>query len=173
MTIARVLLVVTVGLVLQMVLARYAMGGRWGVDLVLVGVVYAALYWGPVAGMWAGTVGGLAQDAMSGDIIGLGGLTKTAAGAAAGIAGTRFIVTRPSARIATVAAVTVGHRLLMTLLSGVVSQRSSQLSWTAMLVEVTLTGLAAFLAFQATELLPGAVEQTRRRRRPSLSKRRW
>ena len=48
--------------VLQVTLARYTVGGRWVFDLVLVGVVYAALLWGPVAGMLAGTIGGLLQD---------------------------------------------------------------------------------------------------------------
>lgn len=173
MKFARVLLVVAIGLVLQMALARYAVGGRWVFDLVLVAVVYAALAWGPIAGMYAGTVGGLIQDGLSGDVVGIGGLAKTVAGFCAGVAGAQLIVARAPARVATVVAVTVGHRLLVIALRAIVDQRWSDVDWLAMLVETGLNGLAGLVAFQATEMLPGAVRQTRERRRPSLSKRRW
>jgi rod shape-determining protein MreD len=172
MNVSRVLIVVAVGLVLQMALARFAMGG-WAFDLVLVAVVYAALAWGPVAGMWAGTVGGLVQDALSGDVVGVGGLAKTVAGLGAGVAGTQFVMARAPGRVATVAVATVGHRLLMTALRALVDQRWSDVDWVVMLVEIGLNGLAGLVAFQATEMWPGAVRQTRERRRPSLSKRRW
>lgn len=173
MSLVRMLLIVAVGLVLQMALARYAVGGRWTFDLVMVAVVYAALLRGPVAGMWAGTIGGLAQDALSGDVIGLGGLAKTMAGLAAGVAGTRFMIGTVTARVATVAAVTVGHRLVVVLLRALVDQRWSDPDWLVMLVEIGCNGLAGLVAFQATALWPGAVRQTRERRRPSLSRRRW
>ncbi|MDA1307378.1 MAG: rod shape-determining protein MreD [Acidobacteria bacterium] len=170
MNIARVLLVVAVGLVMQMALARYAVGGRWAFDLVLVAVVYAGLAWGPIAGMWAGTAGGLIQDALSGDVIGVGGLAKTIAGLGAGVAGSQFVVSQASSRVATVVVVTVGHRLLLVSLLAIVDQRWSDISWTAMLVEIGVNGLAGLIAFKATELAPGAVRQSRR---SSLSKRRW
>lgn len=173
MNIARVLLVVAVGLVMQMALARYAVGGRWAFDLVLVAVVYAGLAWGPIAGMWAGTAGGLIQDALSGDVIGVGGLAKTIAGLGAGVAGSQFVVSQASSRVATVVVVTVGHRLLLVSLLAIVDQRWSDISWTAMLVEIGVNGLAGLIAFKATELAPGAVRQSRQLRRSSLSKRRW
>ena len=64
MKLTSVLLTVLVAVVLQVTLARYTVGGRWVFDLVLVGVVFAALQWGPVAGMMAGTLGGLLQDVL-------------------------------------------------------------------------------------------------------------
>lgn len=173
MSAARLLLVVAVALILQVTLARYAVGGRWVFDLVLVGVVYAALYWGPTSGMVAATIGGLAQDALSGEILGVGSLAKVVAGLGAGIAGAQFVVSRAGARLATVAVVTIGHRLLVTGLLALVDQRWPGLSWTAMLMEIVCNGVAGLVAFQLTELLPGAVRQTRERTRPSLSKRRW
>ena len=57
MRVTWVLVTVFVAVTLQVTLARYAVGGRWVFDFVLVGVVYAALQWGRVAGMLAGTVG--------------------------------------------------------------------------------------------------------------------
>lgn len=173
MSAARVVLVMAITLVLQLALARFAIGGRWVFDLVLVGVVYVALYWGPVSGMMAGTIGGLTQDALSGELLGIGSFAKVVAGLCAGVAGAQFVVSRTPARLATVAVVTVGHRLLVWGLLSMVQEVSPGLSWTAMLMEVACNGVAGVFAFQLTERLPGAVRQTRERARPSLSKRRW
>ena len=95
MKLTSVLVTVLVAVVLQVTLARYTVGGRWVFDLVLVGVVYAALLWGPVAGMLAGTIGGLLQDVLAGDVVGVGGLAKTLVGFAAGVVGTQFVLVRP------------------------------------------------------------------------------
>jgi rod shape-determining protein MreD len=171
--IARVLLTVAAALILQMALARFAIGGRWIFDLVLVGVVYAALSWGPVSGMWAGTLGGLTQDALGADIIGVGGFAKTVAGMVAGLAGAQFIVARPLAKAGMVAAVTIGHRLMIIALLSIINQDWSAVPWTAILIETGLNAAAGLVAFQVTDMLPGAVRQTRERRRPSLSRRNW
>ncbi len=56
------LAVVLASVAVQIVLARYAVGGRFAFDFVLVGVVFAALASGAVGGMLAGTIGGLLQD---------------------------------------------------------------------------------------------------------------
>lgn len=173
MKVTRVLLTVAAALILQMALARFAVGGRWVFDLVLVGVVYAALYWGPVSGIWAGTLGGLMQDALGGDLVGLGGLAKTVAGMGAGVVGAQFIVACPLARAGMVAGVTVVHRLLIIGLVAVVDQDWSGVSWTGMLIETGLNTVAGLLAFQLTDMVPGAVRQTRDRRRSSLSRRNW
>lgn len=173
MKVTRVLLTVAAALALQMALARFAIGGRWVFDLVLVGVVFAALSWGPVSGMWAGTLGGVTQDALGADIIGVGGLAKTIAGLVAGVAGAQFIVARPLARAGMVAAVTVGHRLIVTGLLAVIDQDWRGVPWTAMLIETGLNGAAGLVVFQVTDMLPGAVRQTRERRRSSLSRRNW
>ena len=173
MKVTRVLLTVIVALTLQMALARYAVAGRWVFDLVLVGVIYAAFYWGPAAGMWAGTLGGLTQDALSGDVIGVGGFSKTVAGFFAGELGARILVARPIARAGAVAAATVGHRLLVVALMAIVDRDWPGLSWTAMLMETGLNAVAGLVAFSLTEMLPGAVQHSRDRRRSSFSRRRW
>ena len=173
MKVTRVLLTIVVALTLQMTLARYAVAGRWVFDLVVVGVIYAALYWGPTAGMWTGTLGGLIQDSLSGDVIGLGGFAKTVVGYALGVLGAQFIVARTLARSGAVAVASVVHRLIIVGLLAVVDRDWPGFTWSAMLMETGLNTAAGFVAFQLTEILPGAVDRTRERRRSSLSRRRW
>ena len=173
MKLTRVLLTVIVALTLQMALARYAVAGRWVFDLVVVGVIYAAFYWGPTAGIWTGTLGGLMQDSLSGDVIGLGGFAKTVVGYAIGVFGAQFIVARPLARAGAVAVATVVHRMIIVGLLAVVDRDWPGFSWAAMLMETGLNTAAGFVAFQMTEMMPGAIDRSRERRRSSLSRRRW
>jgi rod shape-determining protein MreD len=101
--------VLVLAVVLQTTLARYAPQGAVAVDLVLVVVVYVALTSGPVAGVSAGTFGGLLQDALSPGILGMGGLTKTVVGFLAGRFGTQFIVTAVLPRFLAFAAASAAH----------------------------------------------------------------
>jgi rod shape-determining protein MreD len=168
-----VVVTVLIGVILQVALARFTVGGRWVFDLVLVGVVYAALLWGPVAGMLAGTVGGLLQDLLSVGIIGVGGLSKTLVGFGAGVVGTQFVLVRPRSRTLVVAAATVVHRLIILGLYAAIDQRWSGVPWTAILAETAVNALVGFLAFHAADSLPGAVARGRQRGRSSLSRRNW
>ncbi len=79
-------------LALQTTLAGLTIGGATAVNLVLVAVIYVALAFGPVAGLLAGTVGGLVQDALAGGIVGIGGFSKTLVGFLVGLLGAQFIV---------------------------------------------------------------------------------
>ena len=74
---AAVLAALVLALMLQTTIAGMSMAGGTRVNLVLVAVVYVALAFGAVSGLLAGTVGGLAQDAIAGGIIGIGSLSKT------------------------------------------------------------------------------------------------
>jgi rod shape-determining protein MreD len=168
-----VLLTVAVAVALQLALARYTVGGRWVFDLVLVGVVYAALNWGPVAGMLAGTAGGLIQDVLSDDIVGTGGLAKTLTGFAAGAIGAQFVLTRPGARTCLVAAASILHRLIILALRALVDQHWPALPWTAILGEVVLNSCCGLLAFVASEGFPGMVARGRQRGRSGISRREW
>ena len=82
-------------LALQTTLVPRLAGAGVPVDLVLVMVVLVAIAKGPVGGLWAGTVGGLVQDALSGGVIGVGGLAKTLVGYAVGAFAVQFNVSRP------------------------------------------------------------------------------
>ena len=87
-----ILVWLALALLVQTTLVPLVAGGGAPVDLVLIVVVFAAMNRGPVAGLWTGTVAGLLQDALSGGIIGVSGLTKTIIGVVVGVAGSRFIL---------------------------------------------------------------------------------
>jgi rod shape-determining protein MreD len=168
-----VIATILVAVVLQMALARYMIGGRWAFDLVLVGVVYAALSWGPAAGILAGTLGGLVMDALSHTVLGAGGLVKTIVGFLAGAVGAQFVLARPAARTMVVAAATVAARALMFALSAVIYQHWPAFSWADILEEVCLNTIAGLVAFQGAESLSGGLAKGRASRRSSFSKRTW
>lgn len=164
---------VAVGVVLQGTLARYMVGGRWVFDLVLVGVVYAALQQGALAGLLAGTVGGLIQDSVSGGILGVGGLTKTLTGYFTGGLGTRLVVSKPAAKALIVAGATVLNRLMTIGLDAMIHQAWPPVSWTAILGETAANTIAGFIAFSAALMLPGAMSRGRLRHRSSWGRRQW
>lgn len=173
MKVTSVLVTVAVAVVLQLALARYTVGGRWLFDIVLVGVVYAALNWGPAAGMVAGTTGGLIQDALSDDIVGTGGLAKTIIGFTAGAVGAQFVVARPMARVAILAGASVLHRGIVIVLHAIIDQHWSGVPWTAILGETALNAVCGLVAFQMSERLPGAIARGRQSRRTGLRRREW
>lgn len=164
--------VVALAVALQTALARYAVGTAWAFDLVLVGVVYAALRWGPSAGVLAGTLGGLTQDALAGGVVGVGGLSATVVGFSAGLFGQQFIITRPLPRMLLVAGATVAHRGLILVIRAAIDQRWSVTSWLGMLGELSLNALAAFVLYQGAETLP-LLARRRPTRRSGLRARKW
>lgn len=104
-----VLVAIALALALQTSLARFLVGGAVTVDLVLVVVVYVALTGGSVAGMLAGSLAGLTQDALSIGVIGVGGLSKSIVGFVVGAIGQQFIVTAALPRLAVFLGSTVAH----------------------------------------------------------------
>ena len=60
--------------------------------------------------MFAGTLGGLVQDALSSGVIGIGGLAKTIVGFLAGVVGTQFIVAQPLPRFVVFFGATIAAR---------------------------------------------------------------
>ena len=172
MRLTGVLITVAISLLLQTVLARYTVGVRWSVDLVLVGVIYAGLRWGPVAGMLAGTLGGLLQDLIAQDIVGVGGLAKTLIGFAVGVVGAQFVLVRPQGRVVIVAVATIVYRLMVGGLYGAIGGRAGMV-WSDILIQTGLNAAVALVLFQLTESLPGALERGRANRRATLNRRKW
>lgn len=163
-----VLLAIAVALALQTTLARY-MGTR-GVDLVLVAIVFVALTSGPVTGLVAGTVAGLAQDTLSSGIIGVGGLAKTLVGFIAGVIGLQFIVAQALTRFVVFFAATLLHTLMFLGLYAVLQPGAGPRPYGAILGQATANALVGVLLFQLTEALP-ATAQRRRAGRGSVTRR--
>jgi rod shape-determining protein MreD len=156
----------------QLLLSRFTVGGRLVFDLVLVAVVFVSLKWGPTAGIFAGTLGGIAQDALAGTTIGVSGLSKTIVGFFAGVIGSQFIVVRPLPRMLLVAGATVVARLLVLGVFGLIDLSWPPVPWLAMLSETTMNALVAFVVFQGTESVPMMLRRGPSRR-SSFGKRQW
>jgi hypothetical protein len=58
-------------------------------------------------------------------------------------------------------------------LGSLIDQQWLGISWGAMLAEIGLNTLGAFVAFQVTGALPGAMDRYRMNRRTRLSRRQW
>ena len=162
---------VTAAVLLQTGLARFTVGGHWVFDLVLVAVVFAGLQWGPTAGVLAGSAGGIAEDLLSGGVMGVSGLAMTLMGFAAGAIGTQFVLTRPGGRTLVLIVASLGNRLITLALYGVIDQHWPGVLWTAMLTEIGLNALAGLILFQGTTGLPGLLSRRRSQRWPSVRRR--
>jgi len=169
---AVVLIAVTAALALQTTLSGLMIGGRIPVNLVLVAVVYIALAYGAVTGMLAGTAAGLAQDALAGSIVGIGGLSKTLVGFLVGVLGAQFIVSQTIPRFVMFVGATLLHEIVFEALYALVEGRAFALQLSAALVQAVVNALVGVIAFYIVEQGPGIV-QRRQMRRASFSKRRF
>jgi rod shape-determining protein MreD len=160
-----VLIAIALALALQTTLARFVVGGTAALDLVLVVVVYVALTSGPVTGMFAGSLAGLVQDALSSGIIGIGGLAKSVVGFLAGAIGQQFIVTAPLPRFVTFVAATALHAGVFMGLYVLLGLRSFPSPWAAIASQAAGNATVGMVAFTIIEALPGMMERRRMRRR--------
>lgn len=169
---AVVLAALSGALVLQQTIAGISMEGATLVNLVLVAVVYVALAFGPVAGLLAGTVGGLVQDALAGAVIGVGGFSKTVVGFLVGVLGAQFIVSQPLPRFVMFVGATFLHELCFQGLTAVVEARAFRMAFGTVLTQAAVNAIVGVVAFQIVEGTPGLI-QRRHARRASLSRRRF
>jgi rod shape-determining protein MreD len=159
--VAWVLLATAVAVALQTTLDRWTRSGA--VDLVLVVVVYSALASGRVAGLLTGTFAGLVQDAMSGGVIGMAGLSKTVVGFLAGIVGTQFIVSHSASRFVVFFLATVLNAVIFMGLYELLGLRQFGMPVASVAGQALGNAIVGVLAFKVVELLPGAVERRRAR----------
>ncbi len=173
---ARVALAIAIALALQTTLAHVLTGGTT-IDLVLVAVVYVALTGGSVAGLAAGAIGGLVQDALSAtgvsfveagtgvvaarSIIGIGGLAKTVVGFVTGIVGTQFIVARPLPRFLVFFLATVAHGMMCLGLYAILDAGYAGTSYRNVVNQATGNAVVGVTVFAAIEFLPGFLERRR------------
>ena len=134
------------------------------VDLVLVVVVAAALAFGPVTGLVAGTVGGLVQDALSSGILGMGGLSKTLVGFAAGRFATQFIVTATVPRLLVFAAASAAHAALFMGLYTLLGLRSFPDPATAVATQAVANAVIGVVGVRTVDAIPRMIEHRRQNR---------
>lgn len=166
--------VVAIGgaLVVQTTLSGFVVGSPVAVNLVLVAVVYLALAYGPVTGMLSGMVGGLAQDALAGGIVGLGGLTKTLIGFVVGVLSAQFNLTSTVPRVVIFVVATCVHQLLLAGMLRITGGPLMSLHFSKMLTEALVNALIGVIAFFVVEQGP-EILQRRRMRRTSFAKKRF
>ena len=170
---AVVVLALAGALLVQTTLSGLFVGGTIAVNLVLVAVVYVALAFGPVTGMFAGMIGGLVQDALAGGIVGLGGLTKTLIGFVVGVLSAQFNLSSFVPRLAMFVLATFAHQLMLAgllLITG--GQQRMGLKFSSILTQALINGLVGVVAFFIVEQGPEIV-QRRRMRRTSFAKKRF
>jgi rod shape-determining protein MreD len=161
---AGVLLALVGALALQTTISGLTFGGARMVNLVVVAVVYLALQYGPVTGLFAGTIGGLAQDSLVGGIVGIGGLSKTVIGFLAGLLGAQFIVTQALPRFVMFVGATAVHELCFRGLHALVEGRGFRVDYTAILTQAAINATVGLLAFFVVERGPGLLQRRRARR---------
>ena len=174
---AGIALSIAIALALQTSLARFLTPGADLIDLVFVAVVYIALTGGPAAGLIAGAVAGLAQDALAAtgtlnvavaagavttrSIIGVGGLAKTVVGFVAGIVGSQFIVANSIPRALVFFTATVAHAIIFLGLYRVLAPGRPEMSYGAIFSQAGANAVVGVLLFQFAEMLPGYVDRRR------------
>lgn len=160
MRLAGVVAALAVALVLQTTVTG-VIRGAVPVDLVLVVVVSAALAFGPMTGLLAGTVGGLVQDALSSGVLGMGGLAKTLVGFAAGRFATQFIVTATVPRLLIFAAATVAHAVLFMGLYTLLGLRSFPDPVPSVAVQAVGNAVVGVVGVRAVDAVPRLLERRR------------
>lgn len=173
MRVLAVTAIVALGLVLQTSLTRFTVGGGWALDLVLVAVCFCALSWGPVAGLMAGTIGGLVQDGLSGGVLGVNGFSKTLVGFLAGAIGAQFIVAQFIPRLVVFVGGTLLHQLCFWGIYALVEQRPPSVPWSSVMMQAFINAAVGLLVFQIIELAPGFAARRRARRFRFRSGGRW
>jgi rod shape-determining protein MreD len=169
---AVVVIAITVALGLQTMLSGLMVGGTIAVNLVLVAVVYLALAYGAVTGLLAGTIGGLAQDALAGGVIGIGGLTKTIVGFAVGVLGAQFNLSTTVPRLVMFVAATFVHEVMFEGLHALVGGRGFSVQYSPALIQALVNGLVGVTAFLIVERGPESM-QRRRMSRGTFSNKRF
>ena len=152
-------------LALQTTLASIVAGAGAPVDLVLVVVVAVAVASGPFAGLWAGTVGGLSQDALSGGVIGVGGIAKTLVGYFVGQFGSRFVIARPRHQFLVFFVASLAHAGCFIGVYRLLSDEGTMTSYGAVLTQATANATIGVTLAVGLDVGLETLERRRLRRR--------
>ncbi len=167
-----VLVGLVVALLIQTTLGGMSLQAGTRVNFVLVAVVFIALLLGAVPGLLAGMAGGLAQDAVAGGIVGIGGISKTVVGFMVGVLGAQFIVSQPLTRFVMFFGATVLHELCFQVLYALAESHGVRFHYRDVMTQAAVNGLVGIAAFYLVESAPGAM-QRRDARRATFGRRRF
>lgn len=148
-------------LILQSVIGYQVAGRQTPLDLGLVAVVSGAIFFGPTVGLLSGTVVGLAQDALSGGVLGVAGLAKTLVGFVAGVVATQFIISSVLPRFVVFAAMTWLYGVCFLGVYAMIEGVGFGSPWRMLLVQSVVNGVVGVVA---TRLVERGPESWRRRR---------
>ncbi|MGH9162024.1 MAG: rod shape-determining protein MreD [Vicinamibacteraceae bacterium] len=148
---------VAVGLALtaQTTLAYLAFGSAVTPNFVLVVVIWAGLTFGPGYGMLAGTLGGLAQDALTGGVLGVAGFSQTLTGFLAGVIGAQFIVAHPVPRIVVIFLLSLLHAACFTGIYAMIGQTRFFAPWRPIVLQAGWNALVGVILIRLLDVLPG------------------
>lgn len=168
---AAVMAALAVALVLQTTLAGMSLVGSTRVNLVLVAVIYVALAYGPVFGLFAGCAAGLVQDAIAGGMVGIGGLSKTLVGFFVGVLGAQFIVSTPVPRFLMFFGASMVHELCFQALYALVESRGIRFDTSSVVIQALVNGAVGISAFLIAERGPEMFQRGGWRRSSSVRRR--
>jgi len=158
-------------LLLQSTIAGMSLAAGARVNLVLIAVIYTALAYGAVTGLFAGCAAGLVQDAIAGGIVGIGGLSKTLVGFFVGVLGAQFIVSTPVPRFVMFVGASLVHELCFQALYALVESRGMRFQLTAAVVQALVNGAVGITAFLVVERGPEMLQRGSWRRSSSVRRR--
>lgn len=164
MKVALVVVCIVLALALQTAVFPFLLANGGQIDLVLVVVVWAALQFGPSAGLLTGAAAGLAQDALSGGIIGVSGFCKTLVGFMAGTVGSQFIVTNTLPRLVVLVVGALFNAFCFMGLHAAIQRRGLDMPWRQAWTQVLTTALVGIVLMQAGQAVPGFLRRRRLRR---------
>ena len=160
-----VVLGLVVALAIQTTFVATVAGNGAPVDLVLVVIIAVAISGGPVVGLWSGSVGGLFQDALSGGILGVGGVSKTLVGYFVGQLATHFMVARLWDQLLMFFFGSVIHSGLFIGVYGLLSDTGTLSSYRSVVVQAVVNAAIGVGLAGGLRMAPGAIERRRLRRR--------
>ncbi len=161
---AQVGVALAIALALQTTLVPMLTGAAT-VDLVLVVVLAVAMKQGAVVGLWTGTVGGLLQDALSGGVVGVGGLAKTLVGYFVGRFASQFDVDRFWQQTVVFFFGSLLHAGVFVGIYSMLSEDPMLSSYAAALTQAGLNTVAGIGGGLVLAAVPSVEERQRRRQR--------
>lgn len=162
MTVLWLLAATAVALAVQTTLA-YAVGANAYVNLAVAVVVFFALLSGPGLGLVAGSITGLAQDVLSGSLLGVNGFANSLVGVATGLAGQQFIVASFATRAVVFVLGSILQGVCVIGLYSLIEGRGVRVAPAVLISQAAVNALAGATAFAVLESFPEAARRRRSR----------